>query len=118
MRPQKVTIAKQGDYIVGCPQAPLNDSEFSQFSEILVKKVSDEKVKGVLIDLQNMDVIDSFATRILHDVAQSTKKRGIPTVLCNIHSDVNKTMRMQGLNLAEIKQATDLIKGLHLLSKS
>lgn len=64
-----------------------------------------------------MDVIDSFATRVLHEIAESTIKRKVPIVLCNIHPDIVRVMQIQGLKLRGINKADDLKEGLELLNK-
>lgn len=111
----KVPILKQGNYLIASVQSSLNDKELLQLRNDLVEKISTVRARGVIIDVTVLDVMDSFATRILQDIAQMIRLRGAPTVLVGIQPDVAFAMVQLGLNLGNIKTALDLEEGLALL---
>lgn len=113
----KVPILKQGDYLIASVQSSLNDNELLQLRNDLVEKISTVRAQGVIIDVTVLDVMDSFATRILQDIAQMIRLRGAPTVLVGIQPDVAFSMVQLGLNLGGLKTALDLEEGLTLLNK-
>ncbi len=113
----QVPILKQGDYLIASVQSSLDDSELLRLRDDLVAKVSKVRAKGVIIDVTILDVMDSFATRILRDVAHMIKLRGAPTVVVGIQPDVAFTMVQLGLSLGHIETALDLEEGLAHLDK-
>lgn len=113
----QVPILKQGDYLIASVQSSLSDGELLQLRDDLVAKVSKVRAKGVIIDVTILDVMDSFATRILRDIAHMIKLRGAPTVVVGIQPDVAFTMVQLGLSLGHIETALDLEGGLAHLNK-
>lgn len=113
----QVPILKQGDYLIASVQSSLSDGELLQLRDDLVAKVSKVRAKGVIIDVTILDVMDSFATRILRDIAHMIKLRGAPTVVVGIQPDVAFTMVQLGLSLGHIETALDLEEGLAHLDK-
>lgn len=113
----RVPILKQGDYLIASVQSSLSDEELLQLRDDLVEKVSEVRARGVIIDVGVLDVMDSFATRILRDIAHMIKLRGAPTVVVGIQPDVALSMVQLGLSLGHIETALDLEEGLALLNE-
>lgn len=113
----RVPILKQGDYLIASVQSSLSDEEMLQLRDDLVAKVSEVRAKGVIIDVNVLDVMDSFATRILRDIAHMIKLRGATTVIVGIKPDVALSMVQLGLSLGHIETALDLEEGLALLNQ-
>ncbi|MBO6622526.1 MAG: STAS domain-containing protein [Balneola sp.] len=111
----RVPILKQGSYLIASVQSSLSDEELIQLSDDLIDKVSDVRSKGVIIDVTVLDVMDSFATRVLRDIAQMIKLKGAPTVVVGIQPEVALAMVSLGLTLGSLKTALDLEEGLSLL---
>lgn len=113
----RVPILKQGDYLIASVQSSLSDEEFIQLRDDLVAKVSTVRAKGVIIDVTVLDIMDSFATRILRDIAHMIRLKGAPTVVVGIQPDVALAMVQLGLSLGELETALDLDEGLALLEE-
>ncbi len=113
----RVPILQQGDYLIASVQSSLSDNELLQLRQDLVAKVSKVRARGVIIDVNVLDVMDSFATRILSEIAHIIKLRGASTVVVGIQPEVAFTMIQLGLSLEQIKTALDLDEGLALLDK-
>lgn len=113
----RVPILQQGDYLIASVQSSLSDNELLQLRHDLVAKVSKVRARGVIIDVNVLDVMDSFATRILSEIAHIIKLRGASTVVVGIQPEVAFTMIQLGLSLEQIKTALDLDEGLALLDK-
>lgn len=111
----RVPILKQGDYLIASVQSSLSDEELIQLRDDLVAKVSTVRAKGVIIDVTVLDIMDSFATRILRDIAHMIRLKGAPTVVVGIQPDVALAMVQLGLSLGELETALDLEEGLTLL---
>jgi rsbT antagonist protein RsbS len=80
-----VPILKQGDVLIATIMAALSDEDMRQFREALLDRVVTSRATAVIIDVMAMDVLDSFATRTLREIAYMTRLRGAKTVLvgCN-----------------------------------
>lgn len=111
----RVPILKHGDYLIASVQSSLNDEEFLQLLDDLVVKVANVRAKGVIVDVTVLDIMDSFATRILRDMAHMIKLRGAPTIVVGIQPDVALAMVQLGLSLGNINTALDLEEGIALL---
>lgn len=114
----RVPILKQGDYLIASIQSSLNDEELLQLRDDLVTRVAEVRARGVIIDVTVLNVMDSFATRILRDIAHMIKLRGAPTVVVGIQPDVALSMVKLGLSLGHIETALDLEEGLALLDNT
>ena len=113
----QVPILKQGAYLIATVQSALTDEDLKQLRDTLVLQVSKVRARGVIVDVTALDVIDSFATRTLRDVAYMIRLRGAETVIVGIQPDVAFTMVQLGLTLEGIGTALDLEEGLAYLDR-
>jgi rsbT antagonist protein RsbS len=112
-----VPILKQGDILIVSVQAALTDRDLVDLQNELAEKVGQFRSRGVVIDVSLLDVMDSFATRTLRSIAQTTKLRGASTVIVGIQPDVAFAMVQLGLALEGVDTALDLDEGLALLAQ-
>jgi rsbT antagonist protein RsbS len=111
-----VSILKQGNVLIASIQAALTDHDLVQLRDQLVDRVGRFRSRGVIIDVTALDVMDSFATRTLRGIAETTRLRGARTVIVGIQPDVAFTMIQLGLDLRGIATALDLEEGLEILA--
>jgi rsbT antagonist protein RsbS len=64
-----------------------------------------------------LDVMDSFASRTLRDLAHVIRLRGAETIIVGIQPEVAFTMVQMGLSLEGVTTALDLEEGLALLDQ-
>lgn len=110
-----VPVVKQGDILIAQLQSALSDRDLVQLRDELSTKVGRFRSKGVVIDVTALDVMDSFATRILRGIAQTMKLRGAETVIVGIQPEVAFSMVQLGLGLDDVLTALDLEEGLEAL---
>ncbi|SNQ62441.1 STAS domain-containing protein [Candidatus Methanoperedens nitratireducens] len=110
-----VPILKQGDYLIASIQSELSDADLLKLREDLVRRVSDFRSRGVIVDVTVLDVMDSFATRTLRSMAHMIMLRGAETVIVGIQPEVAFSMVQLGLKLEGVETALDLEEGLALL---
>jgi rsbT antagonist protein RsbS len=113
----RVPILKQGNYLIASIQDALTDTDLSQLQEELVQRAGAVRTRGVIIDVTALDVLDSFASRTLRDLAQVIRLRGAETVIVGIQPEVAFTMVQLGLSLEGVRTALDLEEGLALLNQ-
>ncbi len=113
----QVPILKQGAYLIATVQSALTDEDLRQLRDTLVLQVSKVRARGVIVDVTALDVIDSFATRILRDVAYMIRLRGAETVIVGIQPEVAFSMVKLGLTLEGVATSLDLEEGLAYLDR-
>lgn len=113
----EVPILKQGAYLIASIQSALNDADLLQLRDALVARVGRFRARGVIVDVTALDVMDSFATRTLRDIAHMIRLRGAETVIVGIQPEVAFSMVRLGLTLAGVATALDLEEGLAFLDR-
>src|SRR2546425_9890490 len=112
-----VPILKQRDYLIASIQAALTDEDLRYLRDALVTQVGEYRSRGVIVDVTVLDVMDSFASRTLRDLAHMTRLRGAETVIVGIQPEVAFAMVQLGLTLEGVDTALDLEEGLAFLDK-
>lgn len=112
-----VPILKQGDILIASIQAALSDQELVQLRDELADRVGRFRSRGAIIDVTALDVLDSFATRMLRGIAQTARLRGAQTVVVGIQPEVAFSMVQLGLTLDGVATALDLEEGVALLRR-
>ena len=112
-----VPILKQGHVLIASIQAALSDRELVQLRDALSEQVGKFRSRGVLIDVTELDVLDSFATRTLRSIAYTAKLRGADAVIVGIQPDVAFAMVQLGLSLDGVATALDFEEGLAYLGR-
>ncbi|HYO00280.1 MAG TPA: STAS domain-containing protein [Actinomycetota bacterium] len=112
-----VPILKQGKYLIASIQAALTDSDMVSLREDLMAQVGRYRSRGIIIDVTALDVMDSFASRSLRNIAYMTRLRGAETVLVGIQAEVAYAMVQLGTSLEDVNTALDLEEGLAFLDQ-
>ena len=111
----QVPILKQGSYLIASIQTALTDADLVQLRDSLVEQARRCRARGVIVDVTALDVMDSFTSRILRDIATMIKLCGAETVIVGIAPDVALAMVRLGLNLEGVTTSLDLDEGLAFL---
>ena len=112
-----VPILKQSEYLIASIQAELSDADLIQLRDDLVDRVGRFRSRGVIIDVTVLDVLDSFAARMLRSIAHMVRLRGAETVVVGIQPDVAMAMVQLGLTLEGVTTALDLEDGLAVMER-
>jgi len=114
----EVPILKQGQVLIATFQAALSDADLNHLRIALVERVVRFRSRGVIVDVTAMDVMDSFASRTLREIAHIIRLRGAETVIVGIQPEVAFAMVQLGLTLEGVATALDLEEGLaYLIAK-
>ena len=70
------------------------------------------------MDVTSLDVLDSFASRTIRDLAHMIRLRGADTVIVGIQPEVAFAMVQLGLTLEGVATALDLEEGLLFLNQT
>jgi rsbT antagonist protein RsbS len=111
-----VSILRQGNFLIASIHTALDDAELLQFQRDVVSQIGKHRSRGVIIDVAALDVMDSFGSRSLRDLAHASRLRGAETVIVGIQPEVAFSIVQLGLDL-DVHTALDLEEGLNFLEQ-
>jgi len=114
--PALVSILRQGAFLIASINTALDDSQMIRFQEDLIDQIGTHRSRGVIIDVAALDVLDSFGSRTLRNIAEMARLRGALTVIVGIQPDVAYTMVALGMGTGSVHTALDLEEGLIYLN--
>ena len=74
-------------------------------------------LRGLVLDLAGVNLMDSYLTRCIRDLAVSAKLMGVPTVICGVQPGVADTLVEMGLALGDVPTALNLDSALGLIRR-
>ena len=113
--PALVSILRQGTQLIASIHTALDDSQMLRFQQDLIDQIGKHRARGVIIDVAALDVLDSFGSRTLRNIAEMARLRGAATVIVGIQPDVAFTMVELGMDTGSVHTALDLEEGLAYL---
>ena len=111
-----VSILRQGDFLIASIHTALDDKELLRFQKDLVDQIGSSRACGVVIDIAALDVLDSFASLSLRNLAQMAQLRGASTVIVGIQPEVAFAVVQLRMEL-DVYTALDLEEGLTYLEQ-
>lgn len=108
-------IFKHRDYLIGVLEHSASDGQLTDFQTELADQVGRHRSKAALVDVGHMDVIDSFAAKVLSELAVVLVLRGARPLIVGIRPEVAFAMVRLGLSLDGVVTALDVDAGLDLL---
>jgi rsbT antagonist protein RsbS len=110
-----VAILRRGDVLIASIQSDLSDTEVVELRQELAELVGRYRLRGIVIDVGALDVIDSFVTRALRTIVLTARLLGAATVIVGLAPDVAIAMVQFRLNLEPLRVALDLDEALAML---
>jgi len=108
----KIPILKLKDLLLTSIQEDLTDNDAIVFQKDLIEKVNRTGVKGVVIDITAMDMIDSFLARVINETANMVRLQGADVVVCGMQPCVALTLVEMGRELIGVESALNLEQGM------
>ena len=112
-----VAILRRGDVLIASIQSDLSDTEVVELRQELAELVGRHRLRGIVIDVGALDVIDSFVTRALRTIVLTARLLGAATVIVGLAPDVAIAMVQFRLNLEPLRVAVDLDEALAMLDR-
>jgi rsbT antagonist protein RsbS len=103
--------------LIASIQSALSDADLIKLRDAIVEQVGKVRSRGVIVDVTALDVMDSFATRTLRDIAHMIRLRGAQTVIVGVQPEVAFALVQLGLSLEGVATALDLEEGLAFLDR-
>ena len=115
--PALVSILRQGPYLIASIHTALDDAQMERFQQDLIHQIGEHRSSGIIIDVGALDVLDSFGSRTLRNIAEISRLRGAVTVIVGIQPDVAYAMVELGMDAGNVHTALDLEEGLAYLNR-
>lgn len=114
--PALVSILRQGSNLIASIHTALDDAQLVRFQHDLINQIGQHRSRGVIIDVAALDVVDSFGSSTLRNLAEMARLRGAATVIVGIQPEVAFAMVSLGMDTGGVPTALDLEEGLVLLA--
>lgn len=115
IEPALFSIMRQGQVLVASVHTALDDTQLLRLQHDLVERIGTDRARGIIIDVAAMDILDSFGTKTLRDIAEIARLRGAVSVIVGIRPDVALAMVTLGMGTGTVATALDLEEGLAFL---
>ncbi|MEU6686668.1 STAS domain-containing protein [Streptomyces sp. NPDC046832] len=112
-----VPVLRLGDVLLVTLQGDLHDSTAQQLQQDLSETISRTGVRGVLIDISGVEIVDSFLGRVLAEIAAQAKLLAARTVVAGMRPAVAITLVELGLTLPGLSTALSTEAGMELLTR-
>ncbi len=98
-------------------QEDIGDAEVSRMFDSLSRQVSEKKIRGVIVDLQNVEVVDSYMAGYLQDMAKTLRLLQAHMVVVGLSVPVVMTLTDFGILLSDLEFALDVEKAVAKLAE-
>ena len=115
--PGHVPVLRLGDVLLVTLQGDLHDSTAQQLQQDLAETISRTGVRGLLIDISGVEIVDSFLGRVLAEIAAQAKLLAARTVVAGMRPAVAITLAELGLTLPGLSTALSTEAGMELLTQ-
>jgi rsbT antagonist protein RsbS len=96
-------------------QMELYDEALSQIQKDVLERVETTGVKGVIIDVSGIEIIDAYATQVLFDSAKMISLLGATAILTGLSPGVAASLVDLDVNLWNLRTALNLEDALNVL---
>jgi len=107
-------ISLYGNLIVSI-QVSLTDRLVEQLKSDVGTRIEEQGAEGLIIDLSGVDLLDSYLSRAIRDVALIARLMGVPTVLCGMDPAMAITLVEMGMDMMGVDTALNLEAALEQL---
>jgi len=111
----KIPVLKVGDNLLVSIQVDMTDEMAVHLQEDILNQLIATDVRGVLIDISTLDMIDSFLARSFSETAQMAATMDTAVVIAGMQPAVALTLVELGLELAKVHTALNVDRGMELL---
>lgn len=111
----KIPIIKIRNFLIVSLDGDLTDKSAIKLQSDILNKVYENTVKGVLIDISILDMVDSYLGKIIADMSAMIKLLGAETVLVGMKPNVAITLVEMGFNIDGITTSMNVETGIEML---
>jgi rsbT antagonist protein RsbS len=112
---QRIPIVRLAGKLIVSIQVSLTDTLVDRLQQDVAAACERGDSHGLVVDVSGVDVLDSYITRSLRDLAMMARLMGIETVVCGLRPAVAVTLVEMGMALPGVHTALNLDRALELL---
>jgi rsbT antagonist protein RsbS len=110
-----VPILRLGDILLGGLLSDLDDKTALAFTDELTTRIANESIRGVIVDISRLEIIDSFIARVLMQLAGTGRLLGTRMIVAGMRPAVALTLTELGLQLTGVQTALNAEQAMELL---
>ena len=112
---ERIPILRMGKFLLVTIQVDMHDQLALTLQDDLTARIVKDRSRGVLIDISSLDVVDSFIGRMISNIAAMSRILDAQTVVVGMRPAVAITLVELGLDLAGVRTALNVERGMSLL---
>ena len=117
MSTMRIPIIKLYSNLIVPIQGVLGDAVIGQLQGDVTLRIEEDDPKGLVIDVSGMQMMDSFMTRTIRDLALTARLMGVHTVVSGLQASVALTLVEMGLEIPGIQTTLNLERALEALAE-
>jgi len=98
--------------------AALTDGAVRRLRDTVGATLEAKPLRALVVDMASVDIMDSYITRCIRDLAISARLMGVPTIVCGVQPSVADTVVEMGLQLGNVRTALDVDGALRILRRA
>lgn len=110
-----IPVVKIGKVLLAAIEGDVSDQQAEDLQHTILAKIRTYRVSGVLIDLSDAEMVDSFLARSFTETARMASVLSATVIICGLQPAVAMTLVELGLELENVFTALDVDMGLELL---
>jgi rsbT antagonist protein RsbS len=96
----------------------ITDGAIRRLRDVVGSTLEAHQARAVIINLAAVDLMDSYLTRCIRDLAVCARLMGVPTIVCGVQPAVADTLVEMGLDLGDVRTTLNLDSALRLVKRS
>ncbi|NUP08705.1 MAG: STAS domain-containing protein [Polyangiaceae bacterium] len=96
----------------------LTDSAVRRLRDVVGSTLEAQQLRALVINMASVDMMDSYLTRCIRDLAVSARLMGVPTIVCGVQPAVADTLVEMGMDLGDVRTTLNLDSALRLVKQS
>ena len=114
---RSIPIIKLYETLIVSVQVEVTDHLVRELKEDVANAIRNQKVRGLVIEVSGVDIIDSYIARSIRDIAQISSLMGVDTVLAGLDAGMAITLVEMGMALGGIRTSLNLESALELFGR-
>ena len=114
---QRIPIISLHSNLIVPIQGAIADAVMAQLQDDVTRRIDAGGARGLVIDVSGIEIMDSFMTRNIRDLALTARLMGVHTVVSGLRPAVAITLVEMGLEIPGIRTTLDLERALESLTE-
>ncbi|SEF20208.1 rsbT antagonist protein RsbS [Amycolatopsis pretoriensis] len=110
-------ILRLGDVLLSGLLSDLDDKTALAFTDELTARIANEGIRGVVMDISRLEIVDSFVARVLMEMAGAGRLLGARMVVAGMRPAVALTLTELGLQFTGVMTALNAEQAMELLGR-